>query len=164
MTKFATRAKVDATPDMFGEEYKFTKINLDDFVAWVDANKLPSVCPHDGIILAYLDATRLDNHWYVTPSRIYYWSRESYPEDFYEVLTEPRTVVSEKGWPCPKGQTKETTYPVGSRIFRDYAKLHTTYFSETQKWVKKIEDLMSVYGTSVDFDTYRAIIKTATGK
>ena len=164
MTTFATRAPANDKPDTMGDTYEFIKLDLDAFIAFVDGLG-PDVKIHrdTGPTEMFLNETRPDFHWYVVPDRIYFTSNAPYPDDQLEILTEPRTDTFEYGWPCSPGMTYEHTWPVGW-VFNK-GPLHSNCFSETQKWVNKIEGWVMNHPTeNLTAAEVRELIRKATGK
>lgn len=160
---FKVREEANKTPDTMGDTYEFVKLNIDDFIEFVDS--LDTIVHRNvGPVEMFLNNTRPDHNWHVTPGRIYFTSNDIYPEDAYELLTEPKTVTIEEGWPSAPGMTYEFTYPAGTKFY-DVTKLHPNKFSETQKWVAKIEDwVMNNEKETLTPSDIREMIKKATGK
>lgn len=160
---FKVREEANKTPDTMGDTYEFVKLNIDDFIAFVD--NLDSIVHRNvGPVAMFLNSTRPDHNWHVTPGRIYFTSNAPYPEGDHETITEDRTVTVEEGWPAAPGMKYEFIYPAGT-TFYDSAKVHPNKFSETQKWVAKIEDwVMNIDKETLTGSEIREMIKKATGK
>lgn len=161
---FKVREEANKNPDFMGDTYEFVKLNIDEFIEYIDALET-DVHRNVGPVEMFLNHTRPDNHWYVTPSRIYFTSNTPQSEDsVIETITEAKTVTLEEGWPAAPGMTYEFTYPAGT-TFYDPTKMHTNNFSETQKWVAKIEDwVMNSEKEVLTPADIREMIKKATGK
>jgi hypothetical protein len=159
MTTFKVREETNIRPDLMGDTYEFVKLSLDDFIAFVERLDRP-VHRDVGPTELFLNETRPDHHWYVVSDRIYFTSNEPYPEDAYYVLDED--VVGPTNWPEPAGQ--EVKYRAGVRYLH-VDRVHQNKFSETQKWVKKIEDwVMNHPAPDLSPAEIREMVRKATGK
>lgn len=138
---FKPREEANKSPDCMGDIYEFVKLNIDDFVKYID----DIIVKNDGFVFhrnsgpveMFLNETRPDHHWSVVPSRIYFTSNDPY---------DPEDIDSETG-----------------RV--PLEKMHPNKFSETQKWVAKIEDwVMNHAEPTMTPNVIREMIKKATGK
>lgn len=139
MTKFKVREDANKSPDTMGDTYEFIKLDLDAFIAFVDAMPDDAKINRDtGPTEMFLNETRPGFHWSVVPGRIYFTSDAPYRDDQKEILTEDRVIILDP---------------------------HPNCFSETQKWVNKIEDaVMNHPEQNLTKAEVRALIKKFVGK